>query len=176
MKRLLVWSTILVPPTFLILLSLKPLGINSLRLVSFLAATCLVALILALMTVPSLESRKRFRRQAAISLVTVVSIAALNWLLRMAYAFSRPAFEQVAAQVKAGEAIDTPRRIGWFNIERVEAPGPAANGINYHGLRLWTNIHPNGNTGFVQSSPDNLRFNLWSHFRLDETWQFISED
>ena len=76
----------------------------------------------------------------------------------------------------AGEAVETPRRVGMFRVERIEAPGPAANGIDYHGLRLWTGLHPAGNTGFVKASPDNLRFNLWSHFSLDETWQFIAED
>jgi len=94
----------------------------------------------------------------------------------MAYAFSRPAFEQVAQQVAAGESVKAPRRIGLFRIERVDAPGLAANGIESQGLRLWTTVQPSGNTGFVKASPDNLTFNLWSHFSLDETWQFISED
>ena len=102
----------------------------------------------------------------------VVSIIAFNWPLRAAYAFSRPAFDQVSQQMSAGETIESPQRIGWFRIERVEAPG----GTDYQGLQLWTSVHPNGNTGFVQSAPDQLPFNLWSHFRLDETWQFISED
>ena len=94
----------------------------------------------------------------------------------MAYAFSRPAFEQVAQQVAAGKSIETPRRIGLFLIKRVDTPGLAPNRIEYQGLRLWTNVQPSGNTGFVKASPDDLRFNLWSHFRLDDTWQFISED
>ena len=173
MKRFLTWSTISLPPTLLILLSLKPLEINSIRLIGCLAA---VFLAVALMVIPTLRSQKRFRRQVVASLVLVVSITVLNWPLRAAYTFSRPAFDQVTQQVTAGETIKTPQRIGWFRIQRIEAPGPAANGIDYHGLRLWTGVHPNGNTGFVQASPDNLRFNLWSHFKLDETWQFIAED
>lgn len=75
-----------------------------------------------------------------------------------------------------GETIETPQRIGWFLIKRIDAPGSAANGIDYQGLRLWTGVYPSGNTGFVKASPDDLQFNLWSHFRLDETWQFIAED
>ncbi|MEM1254052.1 MAG: hypothetical protein AAGI69_16595 [Cyanobacteria bacterium P01_H01_bin.21] len=176
MKRFLVWSIVALPPTLLILLSLKPLEIVSIRLAGFLAAAFLAVMIVALMVIPALESQKRFRRQATISLVMVVSIMAFNWPLRIAYSFSRPAFDQVAAQVIAGETVATPRRIGWFRIKRIEAPGPAANGIDRHGLRLWTGTHPNGNTGFVQAGPDNLKFNLWSHFRLDNTWQFIAED
>ncbi|MEO1295938.1 MAG: hypothetical protein AAFW75_09060 [Cyanobacteria bacterium J06636_16] len=131
---------------------------------------------MALIVIPALKSQKRFRRQAAVSLIMVISIVAFNWPLRVAYAFSRPAFDRVAEQVMTGETIETPQRIGWFRIKHIDAPGPAANGIDYHGLRLWTGVHPSGNTGFVQASPDDLRFNLWSHFRLDETWQFIAED
>ncbi|MFG6094228.1 hypothetical protein SPB21_03215 [Leptothoe sp. ISB3NOV94-8A] len=176
MKRFLVWSMVALPPTLLILLSLKPLEIHSIRFLGFFAAAFVAILIMALRVIPDLQSQRRFRQQAAVSLIMVVSIIVFNWPLRIAYGFSRPAFEQVAGQVMTGETLETPRRIGWFRIERIEAPGPAANGIDYQGLRLWTGVHPHGNTGFVQASPDNLRFNLWSHFRLDENWQFISED
>lgn len=173
MKRFLIWGAIALPPTLLILLSLKPLEINSIRLVGCFAA---VFLAMALMVISALQSPKRFRRQMAVSLALVASITVFNWPLRVAYIFSRPAFDQVTEQVMAGETIETPQRIGWFRVERVEAPGPAPNGIDQHGLRLWTGVHPAGNTGFVKSSPDDLRFNLWSHFKLDDTWQFIAED
>ncbi|EKU98560.1 hypothetical protein Lepto7375DRAFT_7858 [Leptolyngbya sp. PCC 7375] len=176
MKRFLVWSMVALPPTLLILLSLKPLEIHSIRFFGFFATVFLSILIMALRVIPDLQSQKRFRRQTAVSLIMVVSIIVFNWPLKIAYGFSRPAFNQVAEQVMTGETLETPRRIGWFRIERIEAPGPAANGIDYQGLRLWTSLHPNGNTGFVQASPDNLKFNLWSHFRLDKTWQFIAED
>ncbi|NER78633.1 MAG: hypothetical protein F6K42_03465 [Leptolyngbya sp. SIO1D8] len=176
MKRFLAWSTITLPPTLLILLSLKPLEIFSFRFFGFLAAAFLMVFIVALMVVPVLKSQTRFRRQVAVSLIMVISIILFNWPLRVAYAFSRPAFDQVAEQAMAGETIETPRRIGWFRIERIDASGCPANGMDYEVLCLWTNVHPHGNTGFVQASPDNLHFNLWSHFRLDETWQFISED
>ena len=176
MKRFLAWSIITLPSTLLILLSLKPLEIFSIRFFGLFAAVFLAALTTALMVIPALRSQKRFRRQAAVSLVMVVSIIAFNWPLRIAYAFSRPAFNQVAEQVMTGETIETPRRIGLFRVERIDAPGPAANGIDHHGLRLWTGVHPNGNTGFVKANPDTLRFNLWSHFRFDDTWQFIAED
>ncbi|MEM9767484.1 MAG: hypothetical protein AAF892_06360 [Cyanobacteria bacterium P01_D01_bin.71] len=111
-----------------------------------------------------------------VSLTLIISVIVFNWPLRIAYAFSRPAFDQVAAQMMTGETIETPQRIGWFLIKRIDAPGSAANGIDYQGLRLWTGVYPSGNTGFVKASPDDLQFNLWSHFRLDETWQFIAED
>ena len=173
MKRFLIWSAIALPPALLILLSLKPLEINSIRLIGCFAA---VFLIMALTVIPALRSQKRFRQPVALSLALVTSITIFNWPLKVAYTFSRPAFDQLGQRVIAGEMIKTPRRIGWFRVERVEAPGPAPNGIDEHGLRLWTGIHANGNTGFVKASPDELRFNLWSHLKLDETWQFISED
>ena len=172
MKRFLTWIEIALPPTLLVLLSLTPLEIALIRLVGCFAA---VFLAMALMVISALQSQ-RFRRQMVVSFALVVSITVFNWPLRVAYGFSRPAFDQVTEQVMAGETIETPRRIGWFRVERVEAPGPAPNGIDQHGLRLWTGVHPAGNTGFVKSSPDDLRFNLWSHFKLDETWQFIAED
>ena len=176
MKRFLIWSAIALPPTLLILLSLKPLEIFSIRFFGSFVAAFLVIFIIALPVIPVLKSQKNFRQQVAVSLIMVVSIIAFNWPLRVAYAFSRPAFDRAAEQVMAGETIETPRHIGWFRIKRIDAPGPAANGIDYHGLRLWTGVHPHGNIGFVQASPDNLQFNLWSHFKLDETWQFIAED
>ena len=176
MKRFLVWSAIALPPTLLILLSLKPLEIVSIRFLGFFAAVFLAMLMGALMLIPTLRSQKRFRRQAVASLLMVISIIVLNWPLKVAYGFSRPAFNQAAEQVMTGETLETPRRIGWFRIEQIDVPGAAANGIGCQVVCLWTGVHPNGNTGFVQASPDNLEFNLWSHFRLDETWQFIAED
>ena len=173
MKRFLVWCVIATPPVLLILLSLKPLEIFSLYFFGFLA---IILLSMLMMAVPALRSQDRLGRPMIASLLIVAFIIAFHWPLRMAYAFSLPALEQVAQQVTTGEVVKAPRRIGLFRIERVEAPGPAANGVDHHGLRLWTTVHPYGNTGFVKASPDDLKFNLWSHFKLDETWQFISED
>ncbi|MEM8717293.1 MAG: hypothetical protein AAGE92_16225, partial [Cyanobacteria bacterium P01_G01_bin.4] len=96
MKRFLAWSAIVLPPTLLILLSLKPLEIVSIRFLGFFATVLLATLIVALMVAPALKSRKHFRRQTAVSLIMVVSIVLFNWPLRIAYAFSRPAFDQVA--------------------------------------------------------------------------------
>ena len=124
----------------------------------------------------AIEPKKRFRQLTVASLMVVASIVVFNWPLKAACSLSRPAFDHVVEQVQSGETLSTPRRVGWFRIQLIEAPGPAENKIDEHGLRLWTNLHPNGKTGFVQSSPDDLRFNLWSHFKLDDAWQFISED
>ena len=176
MKRLLAWIAVSLPPTLLILLALKSLEVNSLRFIGLLFFVALSILLWVQMATPATESKKRFRQLTVASLITVASIVAFNWPLKAAYSLSRPAFNHVAEQVESGKTLSTPRRVGWFRIQQIEAPGPAENQIDEHGLRLWTNLHPNGKTGFVQSRPDDLSFNLWSYFRLDDTWQFISED
>lgn len=176
MKRFMTWAAILLPPTLLILLAVKPLEITSLRLIGLLFSVLLGILLWMQIATPVSEAKRRFRQLTVVSLITVVSIVAFNWPLQAAYSLSRPAFEQVAEQVESGKTLSTPRRVGWFHIQQIEASGPAENQIEQHGVRLWTNLHPNGKTGFVQSNPEDMRFNLWSHFKLDGTWQFISED
>ena len=176
MQRFFLWGAIAIPPTVMVILSLAPFDIFAIWFFSVVAAAFLLFLLAALLGLPLLASQKRYWRQAGAALLVVLSIAVFNWPLRIGYAFSRPAFNQVAAQVMAGEMPETPRRVGWFRIEGVALPEDlfyyAEDGI----VCLWTNVHPYGNTGFVQTSPDNLPFNLWSHFKLDNTWQFISED
>lgn len=105
----------------------------------------------------------------AITAALIVSVLGTHWPLRLAYAQSRPAFDQVAEQVRAGNATKTPGWIGLFYIEKAE--------IYHNGVVcLWTNDHPNGPTGFVQHGPENLPFNIWTKILLDDTWQFVSED
>ena len=87
----------------------------------------------------------------------------------MAFAFSRRSFDQVASQLVAGTAPQTPGRIGLFFIEKAE--------VNRQGIVcLWTDNDPAGPNGFVQNSNPDVTFNLWSKLRLDETWHFIAED
>ncbi|MEO0755466.1 MAG: hypothetical protein AAFY78_01185 [Cyanobacteria bacterium J06648_16] len=176
MKRFLLWVAISLPPTLMVVFSLAPFDIFAIWLFGGLAAAFLCVLITALSLIPVIGSQKRCRPQATAALLIVVSIILFNWPLRIGYTFSRPAFNRVAEQVMAGDIPETPRRIGWFRIEGIELPEElfyyAEDGI----VCLWTDVHPYGNTGFVQTSPNNLPFNLWSHFRLDNTWQFIAED
>jgi hypothetical protein len=102
-------------------------------------------------------------------LIVVLSTAATNWPLRVSYAIHRPAFDQLAERVRAGEEVATPRQIGLFKIQRAEI---SHNGI----ICLWTGLDSKGYTGFVQCRPDHVTFNVWSIVRLDDRWQFISED
>ena len=104
-----------------------------------------------------------------LSLAVIISVAATHWPLRVAYAWSRDSFDAVAQRVRSGEHVTTPLRAGLFTIQRAE--------LSHHGIVcLWTQPHPSGSTGFVQCRRDYVPFNLWSMVRLDDRWQFISED
>lgn len=176
MKRFCLWVAISIHPTLAVVFSLAPLDIFLIWFYGAFAATVLFCLIATLSFIPVLKPYQRSRRPAIAALLIVFSVTVFNWPLRIGYAFSRPAFNEIAARVTAGETITTPRRVGWFHIEAITLPEHlfyyAEDGI----VCLWTEVHPHGNTGFVQTSPDNLPFNLWSHFKLDNTWQFIAED
>jgi hypothetical protein len=104
-----------------------------------------------------------------LSLVVIISVAATHWPLRIAYAWSRDSFDGVAQRIRSGEHVTTPLRAGLFTIQRAE--------LSHHGIVcLWTQPNPGGSTGFVQCRRDYVPFNLWSMVRLDDRWQFISED
>jgi drug/metabolite transporter (DMT)-like permease len=103
------------------------------------------------------------------ALILVGSVGAKNWPLRVGYEMSRDSFDAVAERVRKGEPVTAPMRVGFFTIERAELSG---RGI----VCLWTHVASGGNTGFVQCPPDHVPFNLWSIVRLDNRWQFISED
>jgi hypothetical protein len=131
---------------------------------SLLILTCILLgyiIIVGLIFVRSL--RQLFAGITTIAIL--LSVATSNWPLRAAYTLSRPSFDNAAAQVRAGDPPSTPCWIGLFRIQKAEVGNK---GI----LCLWTN---NG-TGFVQTGPNDLPFNLWSHATLDNSWQFISED
>ena len=72
-------------------------------------------------------------------------------------------------RVRTGEHIATPLRAGLFTIRSAY--------LSHDGIVcLWTHPHPGGSTGFVQCRRNYVPFNLWSIVRLDDRWQFISED
>ena len=104
-----------------------------------------------------------------LSLAVIISVAATHWPLRVTYALSRASFDRVAQRIRNGESITTPLRAGLFTIQRAE--------LSHHDIVcLWTKPQPGGSTGFVQCRRDYVPFNLWSMVRLDDRWQFISED
>jgi hypothetical protein len=99
----------------------------------------------------------------------IISVAVTYWPIRATYALSRDAFDSLAERVRAGEQITMPVRAGFFTVRTAE--------LSHQGIVcLWTVPDPAGNTGFVQCRRDYVPFNLWSLIRLDDRWQFISED
>ena len=99
----------------------------------------------------------------------VLSVAVTNWPLRAVFSMSRPTFDQIADDVRKGNVPKTPCRVGLYRIRKAEV---------YHNnvVCLWTDLNPNGKSGFVLCPPENPPFNLWSHVPLDASWQFIAED
>ena len=99
----------------------------------------------------------------------LISIAATNWPMRIAYVASSSSFERAASQILGGQKISTPCMVGAFRIAKAE--------VHYNGkVCFWTDCNPAGRTGFVQCGPVDPPFNLWSHTKLNNSWQFISED
>ena len=104
-----------------------------------------------------------------LALAVIISVAATHWPLRVAYSLSRGSFDAVAQRIRNGERVTMPLQAGLFAIQRAE--------LSHHGIVcLWTRPQPGGSTGFVQCRRDCVPFSLWSMVRLDDGWQFISED
>ena len=133
-----------------------------------LALMCLI-LLFAVLGILLFSSSRAQLCIGTLAAVFLISIATTNWPLRVAYSVSRPSFDRVASQIRAGEAITTPCFVGMFRIQKAE--------INYtNTVCLWTDDDLAGHTGFVQCSPVAPPFNLWGHTGLDDSWQFITED
>jgi signal transduction histidine kinase len=152
----------------------------------------LLAGFLAILLLPAaaiLAFRRTRHREAGVNFAAaalLASVAAFNWPLQLSYLFARSDFERIAAQARAGVEIATPVRVGLIMIHKVEVRrrmfervrGPlVSDDTDARSIAcLWTNTNPGGYTGFVQTAPDRLQFNIFSHVRLDARWQFISED
>ena len=102
-------------------------------------------------------------------LAIIASVPVWQWPLRVTYSWSRSAFDSLAERIRAGEHLQVPQRVGLFVIRKAEV---SHNGI----VCLWVVPNPAGSTGFVQCKRDHVPFNLWSLVKLDDQWQFISED
>lgn len=114
----------------------------------------------------------RSRQHWLIGVFTVAvltTIATTHWPLRVAYAAAKPRITQIATQVQAGDTFTHPQWVGSFRIAKAELD----KGI----VCLWTDLHPNGRTGFVQQGQkDQQKFNTWSTLQLDSEWQLLAED
>jgi hypothetical protein len=103
------------------------------------------------------------------SILLLLSMLIKNWPLHLCYRISSAAFDDLARRIHAGEKIATPVRAGLYIVWEA--------GFSHSGVPcLWTWPHPAGNTGFVLTEDAEGNFNLWSSTRLDDDWQFITED
>ncbi len=121
-------------------------------------------------------NRRHSRRLALIAGLILLASAVANasmeltsFPLRVGYRLSRSQINQAAARLLSGETLSTPCWVGSIRVKKAEL---SRNGI----ACLWTHPHPSGSSGFVKTAPDFVPFNLWSHTRIDDEWQFISED
>jgi hypothetical protein len=115
---------------------------------------------------------------AAASLLTMFSVVATRWPLRLTFLASRSEFDAFAGRLEAGYRMTQPERVGRFLILKAEMRDGRP--------CLWVDIDPAGYDGFVRNprrgpdgkllGPSNLCFNLWSDVRLDDDWAFISEE
>lgn len=118
--------------------------------------------------------------------VILLTIAVFDWPLHLSYLVARPGLERLAQRLRAGETIPVPVRVGLIMVRSTElrhrgisipASRDAPDATDVQDIAcLWTNLDPSGFGGFVQTRPQYLQFNIWSHVRLDDRWQFINED
>lgn len=109
------------------------------------------------------------RYAVPISLALIVSVFTTHWPLKAHYHLVKGRLNRIADRVEAKEPVSLPCQVGLFRIKKAEVYG---NGITC----LWTGDNPAGHAGFVRTSPDKVRFNLWAMVQLDNDWQFIKED
>ncbi len=123
----------------------------------------------ALLTRSSVRQRIVYALTPLVLALLLLLTSYTQWPMHAAFALNRSSLDALSQRVLAGEKIATPVQAGTFRIAKAE--------LSHHGIVcLWTAPNPGGNTGFVQTPPDNVPFNLWSMTSLDAQWQFISED
>jgi hypothetical protein len=151
-------------------------GASETFVVVFAILAGLVLAVCACVEVATTGARDRRVRSSAWlagSFLMIASIGITHWPLRVSYALSRGAFDEAARRVRAGEELEMPQLIGLFTIRRGEISDRGSRG---QVACLWTDLEPNGFTGFVQWPARHPPFNIWSELFLDDGWQFISED
>jgi hypothetical protein len=102
------------------------------------------------------------------SVLLYVSILVTQWPLRLTFALSRPALEQMAQSLRSGNKLQGPQRAGFFLIRE------ASFKFYPDTVCLWIALEPNGNRGFIQG-PSNVMQSA-SHIWLDKRWRLVEED
>ncbi|MEO0375694.1 MAG: hypothetical protein AAF329_13915 [Cyanobacteria bacterium P01_A01_bin.17] len=157
------WGSLILLPA-LIATVLSAIAVEPISLLLLCGSLGFVSFVLLLFT--------RTRQHWLIGVLTaaiLTTIATTHWPLRVTYAAAKPQIAQVAAQVQAGNTVDRPFWVGSFRIAKAE--------VDKGVVCLWTDLHPNGRTGFVQQrQQDQQKFNTWSTLQLDSEWQLLAED
>jgi hypothetical protein len=135
------------------------------------AAICIIDFLLLTTLLAWNPTSRKPRVATGVSLLVLLSIAFMQWPLRLSFAISRPALERMADQVAQGRNPAVPARIGLIVILRTELRGGTP--------CLWTADDPTGPTGFIrvtaESTFDGSQI-AWSYCRLADGWRLFSED
>jgi len=123
----------------------------------------------ALLTQSSVRHRIVYARTPLVLAILLLLTSYTQWPMHVAFCLNRSSLDALSQRVLSGEKIATPVQAGTFRIASAEL---SPQGI----VCLWTTPNPGGNTGFVQTPPGHVPFNLWSMTSLDAQWQFITED
>ena len=114
-------------------------------------------------------SRRAAFIAGSVSLALIASVMATAWPLRLSYLLSRPSLQRLGTAIDPGQRTDGPVRAGLFVVKRAEVSRQGR-------VCLWTELEPDGNTGFVRCGMNGLPVNLWSSIQLDEQWYLVAED
>ena len=114
-------------------------------------------------------SRRAAFIAGSVSLALIASVMATAWPLRLSYLLSRPSLQRLGMAIDAGQRPNGPIRVGLFVVKRAEVSRQGR-------VCLWTELEPDGNTGFIRCGVHGLPANLWSSIRLDEQWYLVAED
>ncbi len=100
-------------------------------------------------------------------IVAIISTAALDWPLRLAFLLSRPALDAVADGARSGDTTADHQRVGLFVIDSVR-PGEDV-------ICLWTEIDGYSNTGLVRrhEGREHPDLHACSVIRLDDRWNAV---
>jgi hypothetical protein len=89
--------------------------------------------------------------------------------MQAVFEISKPQLQELAQRVENGEEISTPQFVGVYRVKKIERKP-------YGAICFWTDLTPSGYTGIVKCPDNELKFNIWSHHQLENSWHLISED